>query len=327
MAEPDQDSNKERLELALEAAGLDLWENDLVGGDVTRKATKVFAELGYSEDESSVYVDDIYKIIHPDDIPVVKTAVEQHLNGASAQYRCEFRIRAKSGTWVWYANYGKVMDRDGENRGQRFIGVTFNIDDRKRKENELELINRKLTEQNALLENMNVLLQSLATSDPLTGVANRRKLMEIGANEVQRAIRFEYPLALLIVDIDLFKQVNDTWGHMIGDQVICVIAETCVQGVRSNIDIVGRIGGEEFAIILPQTDYVLAHRLAERLCQAVEALQITVSDTVKLACTISIGIAALSDACNSLKQLLIDADKALYSAKDAGRNCVRGCPP
>ncbi len=155
----EHDINKERLEFALEAAGLDLWENDLVTGDVTRKATKTFAELGYSEEEALSYIDDLFTIIHPDDIPVVKAAIDGHLTGITAQYRCEFRIRAKRGTWVWYANYGKIMDRDGGNQGQRFIGVTFNIDDRKRKEDELEIINRKLAEQNALLENMNVLLQ------------------------------------------------------------------------------------------------------------------------------------------------------------------------
>ncbi len=319
----EQDIYKERLELALEAAGLDLWENDLVTGDVPCKVTKIFTELGYSAEETSWYVDDLFSIIHPDDIPMLKTAISEHLTGVTKQYRCEFRIRAKSGAWVWYANYGKIMDRDGVNEGRRFIGVTFNIDDRKCKEDELAQVNRKLIEQNAMLESLNATLQSLATSDPLTGVANRRKLMEVGASEVQRALRFGDPLSLLIVDIDLFKLVNDTWGHMTGDLVICAIAEACVQYVRSNIDIVGRIGGEEFAIILPQTDGVIASNLAERLCQAVAGLQIAINDATSLNCTISIGIATLSASSTSFKHLLINADKALYQAKDAGRNCVR----
>lgn len=155
----EQDINKERLELALEAAGLDLWENDLVTGDVTYKASKTFAELGYSEEEALSYIDDLFAIVHPDDVSVIKVAIDAHLTGVTAQYRCEFRLRAKYGAWVWYANYGKIMDRDDDTRGRRFIGVTFNIDDRKRKEDELELINRKLAAQNALLENMNVLLR------------------------------------------------------------------------------------------------------------------------------------------------------------------------
>ncbi len=320
----ERDINQDRLELALEAAGLDLWENDLVAGDVTRKAIKIFAELGYSEQEAFCYVDDMFAIVHADDIPVIKAAINDHLTGVTAQYRCEFRLRAKSGAWIWYANYGKIMDRDGSNRGQRFIGVTFNIDDRKCKEDELERINCKLAEQNALLEKMNVMLQSLAASDPLTGLANRRRLMEVGASEVQRAMRFGHALSLLIVDIDLFKQVNDAWGHVNGDMVICAVADACVQCVRSNVDVVGRIGGEEFAIILPQADYAIANSLAERLCEAVATLQVVINDAATLSCTISVGVATLTASCASFRHLLINADKALYLAKDAGRNCVRG---
>lgn len=319
-----EDINHERLELALEAAGLDLWENDLVSGTVIRKVNKVFTELGYSPEEALPYINDLYQIIHPDDIAVVQAAVKEHFAGNTLQYRCEFRIRAQSGQWVWYANYGKIMDRNGTHQGQRFIGVTFNIDDRKRKEDEIEFINRKLIEQNALLESMNQMLQSLATSDSMTGVANRRRLMENGEIEIQRALRLYHPLSLLIVDIDLFKQVNDTWGHMTGDLVICAVAEKCVQCVRSNIDIVGRIGGEEFAIILPETNHSIATQLAERICDSVAAMDVQLNETTKLACTISIGIATLTPNCTTFKHLLINADQALYRAKDAGRNCVRG---
>jgi diguanylate cyclase (GGDEF)-like protein/PAS domain S-box-containing protein len=140
----EQDINDERLALALEAAGLDLWENNLVTGEIPRKAMKTFAELGYNEAEAACYVDEIFAIIHPDDVPLVKVAINNHLSNVAAQYRCEFRLRAKNGAWVWYANYGRVMDRDGVNAGQRFIGVTLNIDDRKRKEIEAELLNRAL---------------------------------------------------------------------------------------------------------------------------------------------------------------------------------------
>ena len=125
--------DKEQLDLALEATGLDLWENDLVTGVVTRKASRVFAELGYSEEEDASFVDDIFKIVHPDDVQTVQTAIADHLAGRSATYRCEFRLRAKdSGQWVWYANYGKIIDAEGD--GRRFLGVTFNINERKASE-------------------------------------------------------------------------------------------------------------------------------------------------------------------------------------------------
>ncbi len=324
--EATPDINKERLELALEAAGLDLWENDLVSGEVTCKVHKIFNELGYDMHEAVSYVDEIYKIIHPDDVLILKQAVDDHLSGKTETYRCEFRIRAKDGTWVWYANYGKVMDRDGKNPGRRFVGVTFNIDDRKRKEDELIDINRRLSEQNVLLEKMNFMLQSLATSDPLTGIANRRQIMDTGEVEVQRAIRLKHHLSLLMVDIDMFKQINDTWGHPTGDLVICAVAEACVRSVRGSVDTVGRIGGEEFALILPEADISTAGEMAERLRQVIANQVITPDDGAPFHFTVSIGVATLIPEHDSFKGLLIDADKALYHAKDSGRNCVRGSP-
>ena len=145
------DLNKERLELALEAAGLDLWENDLITGNVTRKATKTFEELGFTEEEIVSGVQDIYGLFHPDDIDTVRQAVADHLTGVTPQYRCEFRLRSKSGEWVWFANYGRIMDGHSDTPGKRLIGVTFNIHDRKCRETEITQINQQLTEQNRLL--------------------------------------------------------------------------------------------------------------------------------------------------------------------------------
>ena len=208
----DADLNKDRLELALEAAGLDLWENDLITGEVTLKASKTFVELGFSEEEIASDLQGIYGLFHPDDLGKVKKAVDDHLSGRTPQYRCEFRLRSKSGEWVWYANYGRSMDGKSSAPGKRLIGVTFNIDDRKRREDEIEQINRQLTEQNALLQQLNAALALLAANDSLTGLSNRRTLMELGVNECRRAQRFGHPLSVMVVDIDLFKAVNDDWG-------------------------------------------------------------------------------------------------------------------
>lgn len=329
----EENVNKERLELALEAAGLDLWENDLVNGDVMHMAKKTLVELGYSAQEVSNDINDIYSIVHPDDVPILKSAVKSHFSGVTAQYRCEFRLRSRSGRWIWYASYGKIMTVGGSDHGKRFIGITFNIDDRKRRENEIEQINCKLAKQNALLESMNASLQLLAVTDSLTGLANRRKLMEVGANECKRAKRFRHPLSLLILDIDFFKRVNDTWGHPIGDRVICAVADVCLNGTRKGIDVVARIGGEEFAIVLPQTNYVSACALAEWLREAIEGKQVSVNGGTELiASTVSIGVVTLTDNAASspvsdsalFGLLLKKADKCLYQAKRSGRNCVFG---
>ncbi|MBA4114088.1 MAG: diguanylate cyclase [Verminephrobacter sp.] len=323
----DADLNKDRLELALEAAGLDLWENDLITGEVTLKASKTFVELGFSEEEIASDLQGIYGLFHPDDLDKVKKAVDDHLSGRTPQYRCEFRLRSKSGEWVWYANYGRIMDGKSSTPGKRLIGVTFNIDDRKRREDEIEQINRQLTEQNALLQQLNAALVLLAANDSLTGLSNRRTLMELGVNECRRAQRFGHPLSVLVVDIDLFKAVNDDWGHLAGDRVICAVAQACRARTRQGVDTVARYGGEEFVLVLPETDTPDALRLAESLRDAVAALQVVVNDTGGTArVTVSIGVATLRQGDErSFEDLVNQADKALYQAKETGRNNVQCC--
>jgi diguanylate cyclase (GGDEF)-like protein/PAS domain S-box-containing protein len=319
----EKDLNKERLELALEAAGLDLWENNLLTGEVTRKAMKTFGELGYNDQEVLHNLKHMLEFVHPDDLEMIQTAVDDHLAGRTPEYRCEFRLLAKDGSWVWYANYGRVMDAVGLQRGQRFIGVTFNIDGRKRKEDEIAQINRQLAEQNALLQSMNTALERLASSDALTGLANRRTLMELGAKECLRATRFKHSLSVLMVDIDSFKAVNDNWGHSVGDRVICAVADICRQRIREGVDVMARLGGEEFVVVLPETSVANAHLVAESLRQAVQEQQVASEDGKRVQFTISIGVAALGTGGDSFEQLLNHADKALYKAKHTGRNQVQ----
>lgn len=323
----EKDLNKERLELALEAAGLDLWENNLLTGEVTRMAVKIFGELGYDDSEAMQYIDQIFKFVHPDDLDMIQAAVADHMEGRTPLYRCEFRVLAKDGSWVWYANYGRVIDAVGLQRGQRFIGVTFNIDDRKRKENEIALINRQLAEQNALLQSMNATLELLAASDSLTGLANRRTLMELGAKECIRAERFQHPLSVLMVDIDSFKAVNDNWGHSVGDRVICAVADACRQRMREGLDTVARLGGEEFVVMLPETSGANARLVAESLRQAVQDQLVANDDGDRVPFTVSIGVATLGLGGESFEQLLNHADKALYKAKQTGRNQVQSFVP
>ena len=320
--------NKERLELALEAAGLDLWENNLHTGEVTRKALKTFSELGYTDDEVVHHLDHQVEFIHPDDLPMIQAAVDAHRSGRTPAYRCEFRLLAKNGDWVWYANYGRIMDAASDAPGQRFIDGTFNINDRKRKEEEIDRANRQLAAQNTLLQELNTALELLAANDPLTGLSNRRTLMELGAKECKRAERFQHPLSVLMVDIDNFKTVNDTWGHMVGDRVICAVADTCRQRIRVGLDTVARLGGEEFVVLLPETDAAGAHRLAESLRQAIALLQVHTPDARDIAtCTVSIGMATLARPGPTFEQLLHRADTALYQAKQAGRNQVQAFGP
>ncbi|WP_348764953.1 sensor domain-containing diguanylate cyclase [uncultured Salinisphaera sp.] len=315
---------RRRLDLALECSGLDLWENDLLTGEVIFGLDRVFSDLGYDKSEAAGYIDDIFSLMHPDDKPAVEQAIADHLAAKTQRYYSEFRIRAKSGAWVWYANYGKILDREGENPGHRFCGVSFNLDIKKRQEEELQALNAKLREQNALLERMNAELHALATSDSLTGLRNRRYLLKAGEDEFLRARRLRHELALLLIDIDWFKRVNDTLGHVAGDEVIRAIAQRCSGGTRAHVDTVGRIGGEEFAIVLPAVGLDEALELADRLRLEVARQPVAVTGGHSIHVTISTGVATLAPECQSFHDLMILSDRALYRAKDAGRNAVCG---
>ncbi|TXT35850.1 MAG: response regulator [Comamonadaceae bacterium] len=165
-------------------------------------------------------------------------------------------------------------------------------------------------------------MRQLAITDVLTGIANRRHLMEIGQREVDRTRRHGRKLALLMLDIDRFKAINDTWGHPTGDRVIQKLADTLRTLARTH-DTCGRLGGEEFAVLLPETDLAGAQVIAERLRAAIEETQTAVvdGDTV-LRFTVSIGAASLAADDSLFESLLQRGDKALYQAKEGGRNCV-----
>ncbi len=162
-------------------------------------------------------------------------------------------------------------------------------------------------------------LRQLATTDGLTGLANRRRFLEALEHEVQRHRRYGTPLALVSIDVDRFKRVNDTWGHAVGDEVLRALAAICRAEVR-DVDTVGRIGGEEFAVLLPDTAPEEATAVAERLRYAVEAAPLLTSGG-PLTVTLSLGVAA-SPPCDGADGLLREADRALYRAKAGGRNRV-----
>jgi len=161
-------------------------------------------------------------------------------------------------------------------------------------------------------------LQQLATIDPLTGVYNRRHFFNLAQKEVERARRYAHPLSAIMLDIDNFKAVNDTYGHAIGDQVLQAVAMGCHSQLRDT-DIFCRYGGEEFTILLPDTDLSRALLVGERLRQEVEHFHLD-TQSEPLGITISLGLAAFSDKFTDIDDLLQVADQALYRAKSAGRN-------
>lgn len=171
------------------------------------------------------------------------------------------------------------------------------------------------------LRAQNTLLETLARTDPLTGVGNRRQLREAGAAAFAQAAQFHEPLSVLMLDIDRFKRINDSWGHACGDSVICAVATTCSDALRIS-DSVARLGGEEFALVLPGTGPAVAGEMAERLRVDMSALPLLAPDGTAIDCTVSVGVATLTPDDASFDALLLRADHALYRAKESGRNRV-----
>ena len=442
-----QEMDEERLQLALEAADLDLWENDLVSGEVTRRATRVFGELGYSDDEAARLIDDLFSLVHPDDLAVVQTALQQHVDGVTPHYRCEFRVRAKNGAWAWYANHGKIMDGGDGVRGRRLIGVSFNIDERKQNEEKVREQQRLLVESETryreLLRNLrtgivvhapdtsitysnaraqellglteqqiqgrvtqgagwkfvdeqgapmpvthypiNRVLASgrsiesqvlgvskpgggapvwllvsafpelradgtlkqvvvnfdditprkraeqeihkLAFYDSLTGLPNRRMLMHRLHDALAASARSGQHGAVLFIDMDNFKAINDVLGHAVGD-LLLVEAAARIGACLREADMVARLGGDEFVVLVAAAAGEAA-MASQRIALIAEKIRASLTAPYRLKgherhSSPSIGVAMFrggeeGDADAVIRQ----ADMAMYKAKDAGRNTFR----
>lgn len=171
------------------------------------------------------------------------------------------------------------------------------------------------------LERANKELAALATTDALTKVANRRMLDQRLLEEFERARRYLRPLAILVVDVDHFKSVNDTYGHQVGDRVLTEVASSIQDSIRKS-DLVGRFGGEEFVIVAPETPAVPVRSLAERVRLNIQKRTAAAKDTGLPTVTASLGAATTELDVDTVSELLKRADEALYAAKQAGRNRV-----
>jgi diguanylate cyclase (GGDEF)-like protein len=181
---------------------------------------------------------------------------------------------------------------------------------------------REISQANEALIEKNRELHRLSITDGLTGLFNRKQLMDLFDMELARSQRYQVPFSVLIADIDHFKQINDTFGHLAGDAVLRRIADTLRQAVRE-CDHVGRYGGEEFLIILPNSSAPGAVEMAQRLREAISRVRFY-NDGNEISMTISVGVAQCFAGEEGTEAILRRADAALYQAKANGRNCVIG---
>jgi len=191
------------------------------------------------------------------------------------------------------------------------------FDEISRLNNELITLQRDLAKKNAELERLYAEVQNLAITDPLTGLYNRRGFYVAGKRELERSRRYGHPLTAISFDLDHFKGINDSYGHAMGDRVLKEVAERCGTQIRK-VDIFGRLGGDEFSILLIETGKEAALKLIDRI-RTVMGQPIEEGST-RVEVTLSIGAAELNEQTSTLDGLLLYADKALYQSKEAGRN-------
>jgi diguanylate cyclase (GGDEF)-like protein/PAS domain S-box-containing protein len=294
--------SEERLVLASIHNGVGIWDWDLTTRELVWDDS-MFALYHIQRNNFSGAVDAWKKSLHPDD----QERCSQEINAAiydNQPFETEFRVVWPNKEVRYIKAVAKVF-RSETGKPIRMLGTNLDITERKILEDELK---------------------RQARVDFLTDVCNRRYFMEQAEQEFSRTARYGNNLTLLMIDIDSFKQINDSYGHKAGDTVLKKLAEISLRILRE-VDTIGRIGGEEFAILLRETLQEGAMEVAERLREAFADEQINLEGQKEpIHFTVSMGLATLNMADKSIDSLLSRADKALYGAKRTGKNkvCIAG---
>jgi len=291
--------SNERLDLALEGSGDGVWDwnpqsNELI---CSRRLKEI---LGYSEDDFFDYSENWEQRIHPEDLPAMLSALNACLNGAASFYRSEYRVQCKEGKWKWVLARAIVVARDADKKPLRMTGTVSDISEKRRAEE---------------------VIWQQANFDPLTGLPNRRLFRDRLDQEVKKSHRTGFPVALLFIDLDHFKEANDVLGHDMGDLLLIEAANRISSCVRES-DTVARLGGDEFTAILPQHDDV-AHvkSIAQKMVDALAQPFHLGNEVVYLSG--SIGITFYPTDASDSEELIRNADQAMYAAKSGGRNQFR----
>jgi len=285
------EDSQQRLSLAVEGARLGMWDWRPGSGEFSYNRI-LAAMIGVAETASPRAQKAVWSLAHPDDEPRLTRAMERHLAGELSQFDVDVRMRKADGEYLWTNIRGQVTERGDEGEAVRVTGMLIDISQRK------------------LLEKR---LEQLATTDELTGLLNRRAGTEALEREAARNLRGGAPFSLVLLDLDGFKQINDSFGHDAGDQVLAELGTLIRGGVRE-CDAASRWGGEEFALILAECDQAGARALVERLVPRMRELPTPDRRGV----TASFGIATYR-ASESLTDLVKRADRLMYQAKREGR--------
>lgn len=297
--------NEKEQETRLEYAwtgNLGHWYWNIKTNEVTFNPLKVIT-LGYDKSEIPEHVS--YQFftdkLHPEDYKKTMDAMYDHLYGKKDVYEVEYRIKAKDGTYKWYYDRGKITQYDENGKPSFLAGIVFDITEKKETQLELECKNKILSE--------------MSSTDGLTKIGNHRALIEHLKVGIAEAKQNSIPLSITMFDIDNFKKVNDSKGHIYGDQVLVDVASIIKNNIRAT-DFVGRYGGEEFMVIFFNTTLSVASKISEQIRKAIEDYSFV--DGLKI--TISGGVGQY---CNeTITEFIHLVDINLYKAKKNGKNQI-----
>ena len=288
--------SEDRWKFALEGAGDGVWDWDMETDQVFRSSR--WKEIyGYTDNKLEETAAAGRKLVHPDDLAHMLEDTNAYLQGKRAIYKSEFRILCKDGSWKWTLSRGMVIRHDSDGKPLRMIGTHTDISERKKAE---------------------ALVFQLAHYDQVTTLPNRILFLDRVQQEIKKSHRNRQSITLMYLDLDRFKEVNDTLGHDIGDLLLKDAAGRLVSCVRAS-DTVARMGGDEFTIILNNlNDQMRTEHIAQNILNRI-AEPFTLGNEV-IYITASIGISIYPADSTDVDVLLKNADQAMYAAKEQGRN-------
>ena len=289
--------SEERFRQAMDATSDGVWDWN-IGDDSEYFSPSYYRMLGYEPGEFPMTRAAWTQRIHADDLARVRACNQECIDNDRPQFEVEYRMLTKSGTWKWVLCRGKVMARDAQGHATRIVGT--NVDITERKETELQI-------------------NFLAYHDQLTGLPNRTLFFDRFSQAISMAKRNGKRVALLFLDLDGFKPVNDQYGHDAGDAVLKIVADRLLSSVRA-VDTVARLGGDEFAIILGQLEVPEEARHAAGKLLTSVAQAMSIGEGMEVGVRASIGIGIFPDNGSEMDVLLGKADRAMYLSKESGRD-------
>ena len=319
------DLNVDLLHAIMELVSDGIWDWNANTGFVYRNPGW-YEMLGYSHHslENSVFTWE--NVIHPEDYPRVMAGFDDYICQRAPHYRAEYRCRKEDGTYLWIEDRGYVIARNPDGSVARMVGAHRDIHTRKCSIEQLQKRNQSLealvAERTLELSRVNQQLQlqldenrSLAERDALTRIANRYRLEKVLLEECDRAERFRLPLALVAMDVDDFKPINDQYGHGVGDEVLRAIG-TEIQDAAGATDLPCRLGGDEFALLTQVADHRELTERALRIAESIRQLRFPQS-AAQLTVSVSVGGGLCSED-TEWSVWYSEADCALYHVKGSG---------